>query len=217
MATTVDYIEFVMDSIGDIPEMEFRYKKMFGEYCVYANEKPVLLVCDNTVYVKMLPCMEVLMGEMRTKPPYDGARPYYLLDIEDNNLTEKVIRLLEQNTPLPKPRKTRKVKQNNTSEKPLVDREYLLEKLPGKYGWTYTIIPEIKPDPKAAFTWVKVRGTIDGYPITDYRLMPTGDAMPSGKAYLFLAVNAVIRKKIQKQAGDYVHIILYPDNVLPGL
>ena len=29
----------------------------------------------------------------------------------------------------------------------LVDKEYLLEKLPGKYGWTYTIIPEIRPDP----------------------------------------------------------------------
>ena len=29
----------------------------------------------------------------------------------------------------------------------LVDKEYLLEKLPGKYGWTYTIIPEIRPGP----------------------------------------------------------------------
>ena len=36
--------------------------------------------------------------------------------------------------------------------------------------------------------------------------------MPSGKGVLFLAVNAEIRKKIQKQAGDYVHIVLYPDN-----
>ena len=43
----------------------------------------------------------------------------------------------------------------------LVDKEYLLEKLPGKYGWTYTIIPEIRPDPNAPFNWVKVRGTID--------------------------------------------------------
>lgn len=42
--------------------------------------------------------------------------------------------------------------------------------------------------------------------------MPSGDVMPSGKGVLFLAVNAEIRKKIQKQAGDYVHIVLYPDN-----
>ena len=81
----------------------------------------------------------------------------------------------------------------NMDEK-LVDKEYLLEKLPGKYGWTYTIIPEIRPDPNAPFNWVKVRGTIDRYQIKDYRLMPSGDVMPSGKGVLFLAVNAEIRK-----------------------
>jgi len=46
------------------------------------------------------------------------------------------------------------------NEKQLVDRLYLLEKLPGKYGWTYTVIPEIQPDPNALFNWVKVRGSI---------------------------------------------------------
>jgi len=98
------------------------------------------------------------------------------------------------------------------SEKPLVDKEYLLEKLPGKYGWTYTIIPEIMPDPNALFNWVIVRGSIDGYEIEKYKLMPSGGEMPSGKGHLFLAVKSEIRKKIKKEAGDYVHIILYPDN-----
>lgn len=30
-----------------------------------------------------------------------------------------------------------------TKEKPLLDRKYLLEKFPGKGGWTYTAIPEV--------------------------------------------------------------------------
>lgn len=59
-------------------------------------------------------------------------------------------------------------------EKPLVDKEYLLEKLPGKYGWTFTIISEIPPDPSAPFSWVKVRGSIDGYEIKKYHLIPSG-------------------------------------------
>lgn len=105
MATTVDYIEVVMDSIAKISGIEFRFKKMFGEYCVYANEKPVLIVCDNTVYVKMLHCIEELMGGVQVNSPYKGAKPHYILDIEDAELTEKVIRELEQNIPLPKPRK----------------------------------------------------------------------------------------------------------------
>ena len=100
---------------------------------------------------------------------------------------------------------------NNMSEKPLVDKQYLLEKLPGKYGWTFTIIPDILPDPKSPFSWVIVRGSIDGYENRKYRLMPSGGEMESGKGHLFLAVKSEIRKIINKQAGDYVHIILYPD------
>ena len=97
---------------------------------------------------------------------------------------------------------------DNMNEKPLADKEYLLEKFPGKGGWTYTIIPEIPPDPKSPFGWVKVKGSIDGFEISNYHLMPAA----TGTEQLFLSVKSEIRKKIKKQAGDYVHIILYPDN-----
>lgn len=90
--------------------------------------------------------------------------------------------------------------------KPLVNKKYLLEKFPGKGGWTFARIPEILQDKKAHFGWVKVRGTIDGFEIKKYHLMPMGD----GK--LFLPVKAEIRKKLKKTEGDYVHVILYPDN-----
>jgi hypothetical protein len=90
--------------------------------------------------------------------------------------------------------------------KPLVDKLYLLEKFPGKGGWTFTRIPEIPQDKKAHFGWVKVRGTIDGYEIRKYHLMPMGNGM------LFLPVKAEIRKHTKKKEGDFVHVILYPDN-----
>lgn len=106
MATSVDYMEFVMDSLSGL-RYEFRYKKMFGEYCVYANDKPILLVCDNTVYIKILPCIEPLMSEARTQPPYPGAKPHFVLDIENRELTRQVVEQLERNIPLPKPRKNK--------------------------------------------------------------------------------------------------------------
>ena len=90
--------------------------------------------------------------------------------------------------------------------KPLVNKKIVLEKFHGKGGWTYARIPEILQDKKAHFGWVKVRGTIDGYEIRKYHLMPMGN----GK--LFLPVKAEIRKKIKKDEGDKVHVILYPDN-----
>jgi hypothetical protein len=90
--------------------------------------------------------------------------------------------------------------------KALVNKKYLLEKYPGKGGWTYARIPEIKKDKKAHFGWVKVRGTIDGVEIRKYHLFPIKDGG------MFLPVKAEIRKKIKKQEGDYVHVILFPDN-----
>ncbi|WP_018476344.1 YdeI/OmpD-associated family protein [Pontibacter roseus] len=88
----------------------------------------------------------------------------------------------------------------------LTNKSYLLEKFPGKGGWTYAAIPEIAPDKHAHFGWVRVRGTIDGYELKGYHLMPMGNGQ------LFLPVRAEIRKKIKKQAGDWVQVILYADN-----
>ena len=90
--------------------------------------------------------------------------------------------------------------------RPLVDKHFKLERFQGKGGWTYARIPEITQDKSQPFGWVKVQGSIDGYEIKKYRLMPMGN----GK--LFLPVKAEIRKKIKKNEGDKVHIILYPDN-----
>ena len=92
------------------------------------------------------------------------------------------------------------------NEIPLVNKKYLLEKFPCKGGWTFTEIPEILPDKKSPFSWVRVKGSIDGFEISKYHLMP------SGKGTLILSVKSDIRKKINKQAGDYVHVILYLDN-----
>jgi len=93
-----------------------------------------------------------------------------------------------------------------TMEKPLVDKKYLLEKFPCKGSWTFAEIPEIPQDKHSPFGWVKVKGSVDGFEINKFRLMPLGNGN------LFLAVKAEIRKAIKKEAGDSVHIILYLDN-----
>ncbi|MDI1233435.1 MAG: YdeI/OmpD-associated family protein [bacterium] len=93
-------------------------------------------------------------------------------------------------------------------EQPLVDHTYLLEKYPGKGGWTYAAIPEILQDKSKPFGWVKVKGTIDGFEINNFGLAPMGN----GK--LFMPINATIRKKIKKQAGDSVRLILYADHTI---
>jgi hypothetical protein len=90
--------------------------------------------------------------------------------------------------------------------KPLINKKYKLEKFPGKGGWTFTRIPEIVQDKSKPFGWVKVKGTIDGCEIRKYHLMPMGNCK------LFLPVNAQIRKKIGKKEGEFVHVVLFPDD-----
>ncbi len=91
-------------------------------------------------------------------------------------------------------------------ETPLVNGLYELKKIAGKGGWTYTEVPEIQPDPHTHFGWVKVRGSIDGFELKRYRLMPMGNGN------LFLPVRAEIRKQIKKKAGDWAQVILYADH-----
>jgi len=86
-----------------------------------------------------------------------------------------------------------------------VNGEYLVHKFPGKGGWTYAEIPEIPPDKHTRFGWVKVKGSIDRYTFKNYRLQPMGNGT------LFLPVKAEVRKKISKQAGDFVKVVLYKD------
>ena len=103
MATSAEYIEFVCEQIHRAGEI--RYRKMFGEYMVYVNDKPILLVCDNTVYVKKREEIHKIMTGSALGIPYDGSKEHYILDIENSELCCEVIRLLELVTPIPKPRK----------------------------------------------------------------------------------------------------------------
>ncbi len=112
MSTSQDYIIFVCEQIRESGDV--RYKKMFGEYMVYINDKPILLVCDNTVYIKMKEEIAHLMADAPTGVPYKGAREHYVLDVEDNELCTDVIKVLLPITPLPKPRKKPTPKQKQT-------------------------------------------------------------------------------------------------------
>ncbi len=107
MATSKEYLDFVLDQLHDYSGL--RYRKMFGEYMVYLNDKPILLLCDDTVFVKKFPELEPLMSGAAIGYPYANAKEYYVLDIEDPQLCESVIGILERLTPVPQ-KKVKKMK-----------------------------------------------------------------------------------------------------------
>lgn len=73
-------LQLLLDQLGELPGL--RTRRMFGEYCVYLDDKPVAFVCDDLLYVKPTPAGEALM-----QPPvwgrfYDRAKPHLLISPE---------------------------------------------------------------------------------------------------------------------------------------
>lgn len=103
MATSEEFINYVCDQISGIGDI--RYKKMFGEFMVYVNNKPVIIVCDNTAFVKKFECIEEKMKNVEVGFPYKGAKEHYVLDIDNSEFCKSVVIEIEKVTPLPKQKK----------------------------------------------------------------------------------------------------------------
>lgn len=106
MASTLDYAQFICAQIEGAGEV--RYRKMFGEYMIYVDDKPVLMAADNICYVKMHPAIEEWMQQAETGSPYEGAKPHYILDIDNRELATKVTKRLAEVLPYPKSRAKKK-------------------------------------------------------------------------------------------------------------
>ena len=69
--STIDYIESQLSSLPDI-----RSRKMFGEYCVYCQDKVIALVCDDIMFMKVTEPGLKFIPEKAGVPPYPGAKNY---------------------------------------------------------------------------------------------------------------------------------------------
>jgi TfoX/Sxy family transcriptional regulator of competence genes len=103
MASDLSFVEFIVDQIKTTGNI--RFKKMFGEYLVYLNDKPVVLICDNTAFIKPLDCVKPFLENAEKGRPYEGAKEHYIIDVDDGELLTTVVKELEQNVPIPKSKK----------------------------------------------------------------------------------------------------------------
>ena len=111
MASDLSFVEFVVEQIQNAGVI--RYRKMFGEYALYCNDKVIALICDNQLFVKPTKAGELFIGEVVLKPPYPGAKPSFLIEdqIEDREWLCNLVRLTENELPMPKPKKSKKTEE----------------------------------------------------------------------------------------------------------
>ena len=106
MASSPDFVAYICEQLEGLGTV--RSRKMFGEYMVYLNDKPVIILCGDRPMVKMLPCLEELLQNRPTEPPYQGAKEHYLLDPDDRDTLREAARRAEEVTPLPKKKAPKK-------------------------------------------------------------------------------------------------------------
>ncbi|MCL2444783.1 TfoX/Sxy family protein [Candidatus Saccharibacteria bacterium] len=103
MASSEGFVEYVMEQLEDVGIL--RYRKMFGEFCVYVNEKPIVLVCDDRIYLKKVAELEEVMVGQEVGVPYDGASERWVVDVDDRELLREAVEILDAVTPVPMPKK----------------------------------------------------------------------------------------------------------------
>lgn len=85
---------------------------------------------------------------------------------------------------------------------PLVQGRFRIERFRGKGGWTYVPLPVLAFRQNLPFGWVVVDGTIDDVELHQVKLMGQGNGRH------FLALNAKLRRRLGKAAGDEVTLLL---------
>jgi TfoX/Sxy family transcriptional regulator of competence genes len=110
MASDQNFVDFIIGQLQSIDEIT--YKKMFGEYALYARNKIFALICDNKLFIKpTLSGRNYILDDLVEVPPYTGAKPMFLIEdkIEDHEWLSNLVKITIKELPEPKP-KTKKKK-----------------------------------------------------------------------------------------------------------
>ena len=105
MASDQKFVDFIMDQMNSSEQIT--YKKMFGEYGLYFDDKLFALVCDNKLYMKPTLAGRDYIKEVVEKSPYPGAKPSFLIEerLEDSAWLKKLVTITVKALPEPKPKR----------------------------------------------------------------------------------------------------------------
>jgi len=108
MSSDENFVKFVAEQMEDAGVI--RYRKMFGDYAVYCNEKVVALVCDDKVFIKPTQAGRAFIGEPLEATAYPGAKPSFFIEdkFEDREWFGELVRITAAELPAPKPKTTKK-------------------------------------------------------------------------------------------------------------
>lgn len=101
MASSKEYLEFVLEQLGELENIN--YRKMMGEYIIYYKGKIPGGIYDDRFLVKPVPSAVSLMPNARWELPYEKGKEMLLVDeIDDKSFLAKLCNAMYDELPIPK-------------------------------------------------------------------------------------------------------------------
>lgn len=114
MASHPDFVAYVCEQLAGAGEIS--YKKMFGEYGVYCDNKLVGVICGNQFYVKKTAEGAAVYENCAEGPPYAGAKPHFIVErLEDRGFLAAFLRATCDALPAPAPKKKKRTAKTDSA------------------------------------------------------------------------------------------------------
>ena len=104
MASTRDYLEFILEQLSDAEDVS--YRAMMGEYVLYYRDKVFGGIYDNRFLIKPVKSASALMPDAPLELPYEGAKEMLLVEsLEDKEFLAGLLEAMYDELPATKKRK----------------------------------------------------------------------------------------------------------------
>lgn len=98
MASSKEYLQFVMDQLSDLEEIT--YRMMMGEYILYYRGKIAAYICDDRLLVKPVSAAREILPHAPMEAPYPGAKEMLLVEeVDDRSFLQHLLVQMEPQLP----------------------------------------------------------------------------------------------------------------------
>ena len=103
MASTKEYLDFILEQLSDLDEISFR--AMMGEYIIYYRGKVVGGIYDDRFLIKPVKSAVAMMPDAEMELPNEGAKEMLLVDdVENREFLYELLEMMYDELPVPKKR-----------------------------------------------------------------------------------------------------------------
>ena len=93
MASSTDYLQFILDQLSDLPEIT--YRKMMWEYILYFHWKIIGWIYDNRLLLRPTEKIKNLIDNLEMQIPYPWAKPMIYVDnVDHRDYVQNIVKVV---------------------------------------------------------------------------------------------------------------------------